>query len=307
MTAVELLSADEARPTNPKWHELRRAGISASEIAAVLGISPWESPFSLYWQKQEGWQTEINDEMSAGTRAESVIADWFADECDPLENLLICRAGLYSHADRQWQLATPDRLVYIRDNGYTPGALLECKYLVGGWDGWGEPGTDEIPVHYRAQCLWQLDVLEVDEVYVAAWHGATFRAYTVRRDEKDLRVMRAAGEDFMHRLAEDDPPDIDGHAATIGTLKLLHPSLEDREQEISPTVAEGYRRARALKAKASNLCDRFESRLRAEMGAARKATSGGRFVASRSVYERAGYTVGPALIDKLNPAREKKA
>jgi putative phage-type endonuclease len=322
VTAVELLPPAEATPDNPQWHKLRRAGVTASEIAAVLGISPWESPFSLYWHKEEGWEVESNPEMNAGHRAEPVIADWFADECDPLENLVICRAGLYAHPDRPWQLATPDRLLcdpQMHDDPF-PGeldwtwphpneniwTLLECKYLIGGWDGWGEPGTDDVPVHYRAQCLWQLDVLGVDEVYLAAWHGAEFRTYVVRRDEKDLRVMRTAGAAFMDRLAAGDPPPLDGHTATVRTLKALHPSIEDREQEISPATAEGYRRARALKARASAMADVFEARLRAEMGPARRAVSDGRFLASRSIYERAGYTVGVATIDKLNPARSKK-
>src|SRR5690242_18272977 len=111
MTAVELLPPHEAKPSNPEWLKLRRAGISASEIAAVVGLSPWQSPFSLYWTKVEGWETESNAEMSAGTRAEPVIADWFADECDPLENLVVCPAGLYASAERPWALATPDRLL----------------------------------------------------------------------------------------------------------------------------------------------------------------------------------------------------
>jgi predicted phage-related endonuclease len=28
------------------WHEARRSRLGGSEIAAVLGLSPWQSPFS---------------------------------------------------------------------------------------------------------------------------------------------------------------------------------------------------------------------------------------------------------------------
>jgi hypothetical protein len=78
-----------------------------------------------------------------------------------------------------------------------PGRALECKYVIGSWDGWGPDGSDEIPVHYRAQALWQLDTLGVDTTYVAAWHGAELRIYPINRDERDLRVMRTAAEMFL--------------------------------------------------------------------------------------------------------------
>lgn len=314
MTAVELLPAAEAVPSNPAWHKLRAEGVSASEIAAVLGISPWDSPFSLYWQKLNGWQSDENPEMAAGKRAESVIADWYADVADPIENLRLDRAGLYASAERPWQLATPDRLIYgFGDDGmptYETNeflvALLECKYVIGGWDGWGEPWTDQVPVHYRAQCLWQLDVMGVDEVHLAAWHGADLRVYQIMRDEGDLRIMRAAGKQFHDRLLAGDPPDVDSHTATIRTLRALHPDLEDRDQDITAGTADGYRRARAVKARAAAMCDRFEARLRAEMGSARRGVHDGRTVASRSIFTVAESVRAAYTVDRLNPARGSK-
>jgi putative phage-type endonuclease len=338
MTAVELLPAHEATPANDAWHKLRQAGISASEIAAVLGISPWESPFSLYWRKVNGWGVDVNDEMRAGTRAEPVIRQWYEDECDPHENLTVRLAGLYASGERPWQLATPDGLVHMscgdcdgRGGGgpasgpetsflcascYGTGigspalSVLECKYLPYSWDGWGEPGTDEIPVYYRAQGLQQLDVLEVEDVQFAAWHGAEFRHYTIRRDEKDLRVMRIAGRDFIDRLANGDPPPIDGHSATVRTLKALHPSIEDMDIDVPVEFAEGYRRARRLAARVDAVKDRYEARARELLGNGRRLMCNGHLVCSRSVYEQSGDTAEllsldgeESLVDRLNPGR----
>lgn len=315
---IELVSASADRR---EWLAARRDGIGASEIAAVLGISPWESPFSLYWRKVNGWAVDINDEMSAGTRAEPVIADWFADQHP---EFVAYPSGLYASRERPWQLATPDRLVlteceHWRDDPHSsypcaachhrePVALVECKYVVHGWDGWGEPGTDEIPVHYRAQGLWQADVMGVDEVYFAAWHGATFREYLVRRDETDLRMMREAGRRFMQRIEDDDPPSVDEHTATLATLKKLHPDLDDRAQEVNPATAAGYRRARALKTHATALCDRYEARLRAEMGDAKRAVCDGQTVATRVISDIAErtQTVDAHRRDYLLAPREKK-
>ncbi|WP_432050278.1 YqaJ viral recombinase family protein [Verrucosispora sp. NA02020] len=331
MMPVELLPAAQARPGNPEWHKLRREGVSASEIAAVLGISPWDSPFSLYWQKVNGWETPDNEYMSNGRRVEPVVAEWWADENDPHENLAVVRAGLYAHPERPWQLATPDRLIRMAcpecdgDGAYaSPGgrltfecpdcegrggpvvSVLECKWT-GTWDGWGEPGTTDIPVYYRGQLLWQIDVLGVDEGHLAMLGPGGFRAFgPIRRDEADLNVMREAARRFLARIDAGDPPDVDEHSATLATVKRLHPDLVDEQAEITAATAAGYRRARALKKHAERLCAAFEARLRTEMGAARVAVHDGVKVASRSVFERDGYQVGPALIDRLNPTRTAK-
>lgn len=319
MTAVELLAPGDAGPNNPVWHELRRTAVSASEIAAVLGISPWESPFSLYWRKVNGWQVEATEGMSTGTRLEPAIADWWADTH---REYVVRPAGLYAHSDRPWQLATPDRLVraFMRPGVAQLVSLLECKWT-GSWDGWGDPGTDDIPVYYRAQGLQQADVLGVDEVHFAVLGPGGFRAYLVRRDERDLRVMRTAGAAFAARLIEENPPDVDEHTATLAALKRLHPDLIDAEAEVSPTTAAGYRRARALKAAAERLCGRFEARLRAEMGANRIAVHDGAKVATRSVYDTvrldstrlkaeqpdvAAEYATTSTTDRLTPARSKK-
>lgn len=322
MSPVLLLDPADARPDNPKWHELRRAGISASEIAAVLGLSPWESPFSLYWRKVEGWDTDTNDEMDAGTRAEPVIADWFADQHP---EHAVHPAGLYASAERPWQLATPDRLLcdgQMHDNPFPADgfdwahhdllvdAVLECKYVVHGWDGWGEPGTDDIPVYYRAQLQQQIDVLGVEFGYLAAWHGAEFREYLIRRDARDLAVMRDAGDRFMDRIAAGDPPPLDGHTATIAALKRIHPSIDDIDIQVPVEFAEGYRRARAARARAEALVDRYEARARALLGNGRRLVCGKRLVCSRSVYDQGGdmaeldsLDTDPSTVDRLNPGR----
>jgi putative phage-type endonuclease len=321
MSAVAL-----AEPLTQEWFAQRRLGVSASEIAAVLGISPWESPFSLHWKKREGWETEASPEMSAGTRLEPVIADWWADECDPNRNLTVMPSPLLAHPGRPWQLATPDRLVHQRcascDLGPPeafgcwdcrntscdgpPLAVLECKYVAQSWDSWGEPGTDDIPVHYRAQVQWQCDVVDVEDWYLAALGPGGFREYHGRRDERDLRVMREYARRFLADLEADNAPSIDDHAATLATVKRLHPDLDDTEAEVPADIAAGYRRACAMERKAKAVKKRYEARLRDAMGRSRKATTNGAFVASRSIYDVDEHLVKEHTVDRLNPPRAKK-
>lgn len=341
MTAVELLPPGTG-PHDERWHELRRAGVTASEIAVVMGLSKWDSPFNLYWSKVNGWSGEDSEIMSTGRHLEASIADWWMAEQDPLENLMPDRSGLYAHPDRTWQLATPDRLLYlacpecdgagIADDMACPDCdlvghlgdpigIIECKWVAYSWDGWGEPGTDEVPVNYRAQALWQADVMGVDEVHIAALGPGGFRSYLVRRDETDLAVMRKAGEDFVRRLVEGDPPPLDSHAATLGALKRLHPEVGEGEIEVPGTLAVGYTAARMKRKEAEESIARTEAEIRALLGSTyARAVWDGRTVASRSVFDQRridsarlrkeqpeiaeAYTT-VTTVDKLTPGRVK--
>lgn len=318
MTAVELLPPSEAVHGNDRWYEVRRAGVTASEIAIVLGISPYGSPFSLYWQKVHDWRDDGNVFTSAGRHLEDAIASWWAANASPFYGgVSMGEAGLYANSDRPWQLATPDRLLWAppftspETDEVQPDALLECKWVAYSWDGWGEPGTDEVPVYYRAQALWQLDVLGVDEVHFAVLGPGGFRAYLVRREEDDLAVMRAVGAAFIRQLEDREPPDIDGHSATIAALRKLHPSVGEGDVEVSVELAEAYRQARADKKDAEARVDECEAQIRAALGSEfNRAVVGKKLVASRSIYEQSGDSAELTaleddwpVVDRLNPGR----
>jgi putative phage-type endonuclease len=336
VTAVELLPPGTGNH-DEQWHQLRREGVTASEIAVVMGISPYDSPFSLYWAKANDWRWDGNDLTSAGSHLEAAIADWWMAACDPLENLVMRPAGLYAHRDRPWQLATPDRLLYLPCDscdgaggfGMDPCsdcmgggargddlvALLECKWVAHSWDGWGEPGTDEIPVHYRAQELWQADVLGVSTVYTAALGPTGFRSYVVHVDDAaraDLEVMRAAGADFHRRLVEGEVPDLDGHSATLSTLQKLYPFLGEGDVEVPVELAEAYRQARADRDEAKARVAQCEARIRQALGTDfNRAVCNKKLVASRSMFERTSDDTdelhalddGFPITDRLNPGR----
>jgi putative phage-type endonuclease len=305
MSAVLLLRHDADREL---WLKRRRDGIGASEIAAVMGISPYDSPFSLWWRKFMGWDMEPSPEMRVGTFLESAIADWFALQGDPNSNLTIARGGLYGSYDRSWQLATPDRLIHAACSncdgdgfathplihssiceqchgdgiGSPPLAVLECKWVAYSWDGWGEDDSNEIPVHYRAQVLWQMDVMDLAEAFVCALGPGGFRVFRIYRDEKDLTMMREAGRRFMESLAEGQPPDVDDHTATLATIRRINTEIEDREQEIPAPVAAGWLRSKRFKDLAERVERRYSATMRAYLGTAKTAVCAGRTIAART-------------------------
>lgn len=280
--------------TRDEWLAERKHGVTASEIAAILGLSPWESARSLYHLKrgEVGDDTDA-DHMRWGRRLEAPIADEFADRHPEFS---VLPGGLFAHDERPWQLATPDRLLYDGSPTYglverdgeidrEPTSALEIK-TGASLDEWGDDGSDEIPTHYRCQVLWQMDVLGVPEARVALLvAGRTYREYTVTRDEDDIAFMRDAARDFLDSVDLGTPPDVDDTAATQRVLKQLHPDLDDIEVEIDRKVAHEYRKACGAARVAATRKTQAENQLREQLGNGRYAMHAGVKIATRSVHQ----------------------
>ena len=313
--------------------ELSRTAVTASEIATVLGISPWGSPFNLFHLKRGTITDDYEDDvLSLGRHLEPWVADrWVADH--PEFGLEL--GGLWANTDRPWQMATPDRLLYDAQCycGHPPGfcqcdvddltAVLEIK-TSGTYDGWGDDGTDEIPPYYRAQVLWQLDTLDLRIGHVTCLFLASRqrRDYVIEYDEGDVKLMRDAARDFLALVEEGTAPPIDHLPATAQALKQLHADFDpDAEAEVPKDLAVDYRLAKASLDDAQAHYDLLTNQVRAAMGDAKTAMCDGRKVAVRSVYQQTRVDSGrlkarypdaysacrtTSLIDKLSPSRAKK-
>lgn len=305
--------------TEAEWLAARRQGVTASEIAVVMGLSPYDSPFALYHRKRGDLpEVEDSDAMERGRVLEPYIAERFGRQHP------FCQIGdgrqLFAHPERPWQMATPDRLLTEGlPHGYPPAcavAVLECKTDASGSDEWGDDGTDQIPVHYRCQVLWQMDVLGVTAAYVAclAMRSWKLRVYELTMDgdaEADLKIMRDTAECFLDDIRDGRAPDVDWRPQTTSALKHLHPSLKDREATIPRALARQYRAAcRAYKA-AEQRKKTAENRIRERIGNASRARTDDRHgpgqpIVTRQVYEVKEHTRKASTVDKLVPARPPK-
>lgn len=306
-------------PTEAEWLAARREGITASEIAIVLGLSPYSSPFALYHAKRGDLLQEDSNEMRIGRFMEPLVCEMFAER---YPGLYVHGTGreLYRHPDRPWEMATPDRLLYEAQAAgephllHLPGPLatMDAKTAVS-YDGWGEDGTDEIPVHYRCQKLWQMGVMGTDVGYLACLflHSRQLRVYELAMDEAaqaDLKLMREEAELFLeHYLRADVEPEVDWRPATAEALKRLHPDLEDRDVTISGDLAGRYREACADAKAAEQRKAGAENEIRHAIGSGRRALDAdGQLVATRQVYDVKAHMRKACTVNKLVPAKTAK-
>ncbi|TFV91377.1 lambda-exonuclease family protein [Blastococcus sp. CT_GayMR16] len=281
MTATAVLTAPTGRllplvaPGSAEW--MRR--MSASKIAAVLGLSPYESRFSL-WHRMAGLipGEPESDEMRRGHYLEPAIAHWFADQHPDWR---VEGTGTWVAADDDRWAASPDRLVTCEDGEVR---LLECK-TEGSDERWGEDGTDEIPVYHRAQVQWQMLVTGLRVAHVGLLTSyLSFRQYVVHWDPDDVARLVPAAEEFMASLPGGKTPrrpSIDGHGSTYQAVRELHPDIDGEDFEVPRPLAEKFCGAvHAVKA-AKEADSEARAELADAMGSARRALFDGDVLATR--------------------------
>ncbi|MGA5767385.1 YqaJ viral recombinase family protein [Streptomyces pseudogriseolus] len=290
-------------PGTAAWEEARTGlTITATEIAAVVGLSPWMSRFTL-WHKKAGLPTppfEMNPAIEWGNRLEDAVAAKWQDEHP---GQLAAPAGTWRHRDRDWQRATPDRLLYPQpdsefDVPEQATGLLEVKTSPFG-DDWGPSGSEEIPIYYRCQIQWQLDTLGLDVCHVAVLIGGwDYREYTVAYDEDDAYVLRSAAEEFLTDVRNNVRPPIDGATDTYQTIRVQPDGLEDRDVEIPAELAARWDAAYRALASASADLTQVRGEVLDLIGDGKRAVCDGRRIAYRTVRDGATYSLQPYTSSK---------
>lgn len=320
MKARLILPPDADR--TPEWYAARAHGITATDVPVLMNLVPgsWNSPFSLFHRKVGNVDSDgDNDLLRVGRELEDYVIRRFTENHPELD---VNPGGLYASTEDPTRLATPDGLLHERaqcgphDYGLTmdctcpnePVSSLEAK-TVQSWDDWGEEGSDDIPINYKAQGLWQADVLGVPETRFAVLNRASgeYREYIVTHDEDELQVMRKEAEAFLDRIDREDPPPLDSAQATTAALRQLHPDLEDEAVELGPQLIQRYRSACAKYKAAEERKHFYENKIRAALGDARTATHGGEKVATRVKSTVKAHWRKQTERDYITPAKTKES
>jgi len=314
--------------SDPRWLELRRGGVTASDLPVIMGLVTWDSPWALYHRKRGLLpETVQTDRMRLGSWLEgSIAAEWERGAYNTAPG------GLWQNEERPWQLATPDRTVWNPDvSPRAAGAIvavLECKTSATR-DGWGDgqlfdgdgllAQSDLVPAYVRAQVLWQMDTLDVPTGHVAVVFlpSGEYRSYTIGHEDGcqadrvetavscmaciDLALMREKAHEFYRRITGDlGPPPVDHLTVTTRALQEVYAGLDDTLQaEIDEELADAWWTGRGLLKSAKNDEQLYTNLVREAMGKASVATVHGEPVIRRTVSKRAGYEVAPGVQDKL--------
>lgn len=216
-----------------EWLRYRKCGIGGSDVAAILGISKWNSAISLWLDKtnQTNEPVEENEAMQWGTIMEPIIRKHFAEVTG---KTVVEVKAMLQHPEHPFMLADVDGLT--TDDEGNP-AILEIKtaseYKRSEWE-------NDIPSYYQTQVQHYLCVTGVQKAYVAVLIGGnSFKVYEVDADAEIQSMLIAVEKDFWNKVQNMIRPEMDGSDAAKNLLdSLYHGGIE--EQIVMPDEAIEY-------------------------------------------------------------------
>ena len=180
------------------WLEERQKSLGGSEAAAVCGLSPWRTPYQVWEDKLNlSEPQEPTEAMEWGSLLEPLIRQRYSDVTGRAVRL---PSGILHHPTVDFMSGSID--------GFTEDErLIEIKTSRFG-EGWGEEGSDEIPVPYILQVQHYLAVtgLKVADVPVLIG-GQDFRIYEVKADLEFQEKLIEKETAFWELVKTGTPPE----------------------------------------------------------------------------------------------------
>lgn len=218
-------------PDTPEWEKERRNSIGASELPAVMNLSPYSTPLDVYKHKK-GIDREFDPLLSfIGHESEHIIEKWvhqFSGLDVRLEPAFMARSD-----ERPFIHASFDRLSY---GPFTTWQFKTAHHYTGHkWD-------EGIPTDIRVQVQGEMLVAGTQRAAVVVWIGGReFRLFWEDRDERFIREhLIPAARELWDRVQADDPPPV----STLAEVNEI--ATEDRPVELSEQAFEVFERITVL-------------------------------------------------------------
>jgi putative phage-type endonuclease len=201
----------------------RKGYIGGSDLAAILSLSPYGTPFQVFCAKVGVEVAERNDPVREekfyfGHHLEEAIARAVTERYGiPAERTpeKFYRHPKYpfmgGHLDFWWST--------------TKRAVIECKNIEFRSNEWGEDSLEEdcsgrVPLYYLCQVDHYMAIMDAQVAYLCAlFGGCRLCVYRIDRSpEREALVIAAEGK-FWQRVLNDDPPPFNGFDDMIAAIR----------------------------------------------------------------------------------------
>ena len=178
----------------PEWHEHRAKYRNASETAAVMGVSPWQTPYELWLVKTGHKETVETEAMRHGTTTEPAARAAFELESCLIMQPLVMVDGDYS--------ASLDGVTLLGDTIVE----IKCPYRGQTSELWQMVKDDVVPHHYMLQVQHQLMVSGAKTAYLWVYDGQQGVGVSIEPNLETFAQIKSAWNTFQLYLDHDSPP-----------------------------------------------------------------------------------------------------
>jgi hypothetical protein len=221
-------------------------GISGSRAAAILGMSPWSTPFQVWQDIMEALQPGFNAsrgyeyeafEGNASTRWGLAFEDAIIKLAEARAgNLIVDREGEYSASGIDYITCHIDGMYGLENEFILHEGKTTTSYGYG--DKWGDPGTDRIPVEYQIQVQHQMLCTGADSAIVSV---LVFPKRPEEWEEEGLEVFEHESIGFCIRNENGIFESCEHWAAMLSSMGFFHQYTVPANLELQALMLEKYR------------------------------------------------------------------
>jgi putative phage-type endonuclease len=186
--------------------------IGGSDVGAILGVSPWTTPFQLYQKKIGALVEEITPAkqriFDRGHRWEPIVLEMLVDELRERGHEVEVLATNQRYTDPALPfLACELDAELLIDGEETNAEMKTANYFAAG--AWGAYYSDDIPIYYAAQGMHGLMIKPRRRAVFAAVTGFDERPMVrfMDRDEETIAGIRSKEIEFWERIQNSNPPE----------------------------------------------------------------------------------------------------
>lgn len=268
--------------------------IGGSDVAAILGVSPWRNIVDLWLDKIKPATGEGGNLAAKrrGTRLEPYILDMIREEH---------HLDIVAHNERYIDTEFPFLACEIdfeyrdQDTGQIENGEIKTVHPFKAKE-WGDELTDQLPIAYIAQAQHNLGIKRRQRCKVFALIGDDLKPYTVERDDELITIMREKSVDFWNNyvLPQVRPPMDFEHKDVLDTLKRLYPGTDGTIIQATAMHEHWravYQTAKEMQATYEALIDGARAHLLSEMGNASAIAFDDGKAFARKIISKKAYTV----------------
>lgn len=207
-----------------EWLRDRKKGIGGSDAAAIIGLNPYSTAYSVWADKLDLVPPKQDSEaMRQGRDFEDIVAHRFMEATGKKVRR---KNSIIRNPEYPFAHATVDRLVVGENAG------LECKTtsslnLKKFRDG-------EYPDTYYCQCVHYMAVTGADRWYLAVLVlGKEFLWYTIERNQDEIDALMAEEKYFWETYVEQKKqPPVDGYKPTTEAINTIYKDAISNETPV---------------------------------------------------------------------------
>lgn len=268
-------------PDRATWLDARRAGLGASDVPKVLGLSPYGGPWSVWASKKLAtWSTPDNAAMRRGRGLEAGVLDWWVQELHANGTQVSAAPTALTHVMGPAPLlVTPDAEVFGLRGQKHAGAEVKTDTTRFRWGPtgttihrWTREAAELVREDYAAQCYACIAATGAPFwVLIVATSLSDLRWYVLLSDKRieDAIVQRCQRWWATH-IEGGTPPDVDDTDACRRAMAAMFPPRErKRERPATPDevwLAQCHQQATRQRQVAETTRNHAAARLLASIG-----------------------------------------